>query len=163
MIVVCCSYCEEYLCCYILATLVYEGVSKSFRTESITKTTTINTRLEATKRVMMAKLTRLTHKMAIQLNIMAESCTIHSSCSRRPVRKLLDTPSYVCVCFVCSLKPPISQSCEQNTASGWSLCIQHFSTVEKKKKKQNCYVCNFDMDLIGFNKENTQVFSRWHW
>jgi hypothetical protein len=44
--------------------LVYEGVSKSFRTESITKyvLTTINTRLEATQRVMAAKLTRLSHK-----------------------------------------------------------------------------------------------------
>jgi hypothetical protein len=43
---------------------------------------------------MAAKLTRLTHKIAIQLHLMAESCTICSSRSRRPVRKLLDTPSY---------------------------------------------------------------------
>jgi hypothetical protein len=42
---------------------MYEGVSKSFRTESIEKytLTTINTRSEATKRVMAAKLSRLTH------------------------------------------------------------------------------------------------------
>jgi hypothetical protein len=42
----------------------YEGVSRSFRTESITKytLTTINTLWEATQRVMAAKLTRLTHK-----------------------------------------------------------------------------------------------------
>jgi hypothetical protein len=48
---------------------LYEGVSKSFRTESITKSTTtkINTRWEATQRVMATKLTRLTHKIAIQL------------------------------------------------------------------------------------------------
>jgi hypothetical protein len=74
---------------------VYEGISKSFRTESITKytLTTINTCWEATQRVMAAKLTRLTHKMAIQLHIVAESCNICSSRSRRPVRKLLDTPS----------------------------------------------------------------------
>jgi len=39
--------------------------------------------------VMEAKLTRLTHKIAIQLL----SCSICSSRSRRPVRKLLDTPS----------------------------------------------------------------------
>jgi hypothetical protein len=45
---------------------------------------------------MAAKLTRLTHKIAIQLNLVAESCTICSSRSRRPVRKLLDTPSYKC-------------------------------------------------------------------
>jgi len=43
---------------------------------------------------MAAKLTRLTHKTAIQLHVMAESCIIWSSRSRRPVRKLLDTPSY---------------------------------------------------------------------
>jgi hypothetical protein len=74
----------------------YEGISKSFRTESITKyTLTFGiTRWEATQRVMAAKLTRLTHKIAIQLPLVAESCTISSSRSRRPVRKLLDTPSY---------------------------------------------------------------------
>jgi hypothetical protein len=43
---------------------------------------------------MAAKLTRLTHKIAIQLHLVAESCTICSSRSRGPVRKLLDTPSY---------------------------------------------------------------------
>jgi hypothetical protein len=40
------------------------------------------------------KLTRLTHKTAIRLLVVAESCTICSSRSRRQVRKLLDTPSY---------------------------------------------------------------------
>jgi hypothetical protein len=44
---------------------------------------------------MATKLTRLTKKIAIQLHLVAESCTICSSCSRRPIRKLLDTPSYV--------------------------------------------------------------------
>jgi hypothetical protein len=74
----------------------YEGVSKSIRTESITKhTLTFGiTRWEATQRVMAAKLTRLTHKIAIQLHVVAEGCAICSSRSRRPVRKLLDTPSY---------------------------------------------------------------------
>jgi hypothetical protein len=43
---------------------------------------------------MVAKLARLTHKIAIQLHLVAESCTICSSHSRRPVRKLLYTPSY---------------------------------------------------------------------
>jgi hypothetical protein len=43
---------------------------------------------------MAAKLIRLTHKIAIQLHLVAESCTICGSCSRRPVRKLLDTPSH---------------------------------------------------------------------
>jgi len=40
---------------------------------------------------MEAKLTKLTHKGAMQL--MAKSCTICSSRSRRPVRKFLDMPS----------------------------------------------------------------------
>jgi hypothetical protein len=77
-------------------TPVYKGVSESFRTESITKymLITINTRWEATQSVMAAKLTRLTHKIVIQLNLLAESYNICSSRSRRPVRKLLDTSSY---------------------------------------------------------------------
>jgi hypothetical protein len=45
---------------------------------------------------MAVKLTRLTHKVAIQLHLVAEGCTICSSHSRRPVRKLLDIPSYHC-------------------------------------------------------------------
>jgi hypothetical protein len=51
----------------------YKGVSKSFRTESITKytLTTINTR-EATQWVMAVKLTRRTHKIARQLHPVAE-------------------------------------------------------------------------------------------
>jgi len=40
---------------------------------------------------MAAKLTRVTHKIAIQMHLVAESCSICSA--RRPVRKLLDTPS----------------------------------------------------------------------
>jgi hypothetical protein len=44
---------------------------------------------------MVEKLTRLTHKIAMQLHLVAEICTICSSSSRRPVRKLSDTPSYI--------------------------------------------------------------------
>jgi hypothetical protein len=44
---------------------------------------------------MATELTRLTHKIAIQLHLVAESCTICSSRSRQPVRQLLDTPSYL--------------------------------------------------------------------
>jgi len=43
---------------------------------------------------MAAKITRLTHKISIQLQLVAERCTTCISRSRRPVRKLLDTPSY---------------------------------------------------------------------
>jgi hypothetical protein len=58
------------------------------------KGTTTNTRWEATQRIMAAKLPRMTHRMMIQLHLVAESYTICSSRSRRPVRKLLDFPSY---------------------------------------------------------------------
>jgi len=47
---------------------------------------------------MAEKLTRLTHKIAIQLHLVAEN-----SRSRRPVRKILDTPSYIgikCVVYI---------------------------------------------------------------
>jgi hypothetical protein len=75
---------------------LYESVTKSFRTESVTKyTLTFRiTRTEATQRAMAEKLTRMTHKIAIQLHLVAEGSTICSSRSRRPVRKLLDTPWY---------------------------------------------------------------------
>jgi hypothetical protein len=43
----------------------------------------------------VAKLPRLTHKIVIQLHLVAKSSTICSSHSRRPVQKLTDTPSYV--------------------------------------------------------------------
>jgi hypothetical protein len=81
---------------------MYEDVSKSFRTESKTKymLTTLNSSWEATQRVTAAKLTTLTHKIPIQLHLVAESCTISSSRSRRPVRKLLDTPSYTAWVYV---------------------------------------------------------------
>jgi hypothetical protein len=50
--------------------------------------------LRSNKMVIAAKLTRLTHKTAIKLHTVTERCTICSSRSTRPVRKLLDTPSY---------------------------------------------------------------------
>jgi hypothetical protein len=43
---------------------------------------------------MAPKFTILTHKIAIQLRLVAEGFTICISRSRQPVRKLLDTPSY---------------------------------------------------------------------
>jgi hypothetical protein len=53
---------------------------------------------------MAAKSTRLTRKIAIQLHLIADRCTICNSRSRRPVRKLLGTPSYVYL-FIYSLTP----------------------------------------------------------
>jgi hypothetical protein len=76
-------------------THTHEGVAKSFRTESVRKYT-LNfgiTRCCPLQRVMAVKLTRLTHKMMTQLHLVAENCTIRSSRSKRPDRKLLDTHS----------------------------------------------------------------------
>jgi hypothetical protein len=44
---------------------------------------------------MATKLTRLIHRIAVQLHLVAESFTIYGSRSRRPVRKLLDILSYI--------------------------------------------------------------------
>jgi hypothetical protein len=70
----------------------YEEVSRSFGTDSLTTYmfTFGITRWQA--RVMAAKLTRLTHKIAIQLHLMAESSKICSSRSRRPVPKIWIQP-----------------------------------------------------------------------
>jgi hypothetical protein len=100
--------------CWDNVHIQYDGVSnKSFQTEWITKytLTTINTRWETVRRIMTAKLTRLTHKIAIQLHLVAESCAICRSRSRQPVRKLLDTPSY-------DAMSDVKQHCTQMSSGG---------------------------------------------
>jgi len=52
---------------------------------------------------MAAKLTRLTHKIAIKLQLVAESFIIYSSRSGQPNRKLMDTPMYVRVYLCCAV------------------------------------------------------------
>jgi hypothetical protein len=76
------------------------GCIQKFPDWVITKCTltTMNTRWEAIKRVMAAKFTRLTDRIAIQLHLVAESRTICSFRSRRPVRKLLVTKKVNCPC-----------------------------------------------------------------
>jgi hypothetical protein len=49
---------------------------------------------------MAAKLIRLTHKIEIQLHLVAKSSIICSPRSRRAVLKLLDTPSYAELVFI---------------------------------------------------------------
>jgi hypothetical protein len=89
--------------CAEIVNIAYVGVSKSFRTESRTKyTRTFGiTRCCPLQRIMAAKLTRLTYKIAIQLHLVAESYTICSSRSRRPSRKVLDTASCSSCCPHC--------------------------------------------------------------
>jgi hypothetical protein len=82
----------------------------------------INTRWEATQRVMAAKLTRLTCKIAIHLLLVAESCTLCSFRSR-PVRKLLDAHSCVRVCVKCS-----DISVVWRWATGWTIGVLGFDS-----------------------------------
>jgi hypothetical protein len=82
---------------YVLKTVTrYEGVSKSFRTESNNEIYAYNKKhsLRSNTKGYSSKTHRLTHEKAIQLHLVAENCTIYRSRYRRPVRKLLDTPSY---------------------------------------------------------------------
>jgi hypothetical protein len=79
---------------------VYPKVSGLIRSRN-TRLQKINTHREATKRVMASELARLTRKIALRLHVVAESCTICSSRSRRQVWKLLDTPSCVWVTSNC--------------------------------------------------------------
>jgi hypothetical protein len=87
--------------------------------------TKMNTRWEATQKVMAAKLTRLTHRIAIQLHPVAESCTICSSRSRRPVRKLLGTLSY-CYMHAIQMCSPICKHktycCQADKEHSFTLC-----------------------------------------
>jgi hypothetical protein len=119
----------------------YEGVSKSLRTKSITKykPTTMNTSWEATQRVMAAELTRLTHKIAIQLHLVAESCTVCSSRARRSVRELLDTPSYEFHLFVveASVKFIWKETRAQN---------ERCSEIRKNRLRK---ILNYGMGQIG--------------
>jgi hypothetical protein len=74
---------------------------------------------------MAVTVTRLTHKIAKQLRLVAESCTICSSRCRRPVRKLMDTSSYNLCSWNCVVILP--QNHERSK-------IQR---IEDKKGKEN--------------------------
>jgi hypothetical protein len=72
---------------------------------------------------MAAKLNRLAHKIAIQVHLVADSCTICSPRSRRPVRKLLDTTSYVYyrdnfACGTPCLSERVSGECQSDYECG---------------------------------------------
>jgi len=69
---------------------------------------------------MAAKLTRLTHKIAIQLQLVTESYTICSSRFRRPVQKLLDNPPTNTGCVITSLQPVKKRA--DNVVMQWWQC-----------------------------------------
>jgi len=117
--------------------------------------TTINTRWEAKQGVMAAKLTRLTYRIEIQLHLVAERCTIWSSRSRLPVRKRLDTPSYIYKIDVNIILRSIASSCFQigglnvvHTSDLSRLCYMPSSltSLTISKWKENFWsssLCNF--------------------
>jgi hypothetical protein len=82
---------------------------------------------------MAAKLTILTHKIAIQLHLVAESCIICSSRFRRPVRKLLDTPSYAQASKLASSQKISQQKlCDSSLgielATSWTIGVLEFDS-----------------------------------
>jgi hypothetical protein len=114
--------------------------------------TIINTRWEAIQRVMAAKLTRLTHNIAIHLYLVAESCTICSSRSRQPVRKLLDTPS--CITSHVTL---FHTSCRLYITLHYIICcISHMIWNESKSKICLCFIITKHHALFDLG-------TRWRW
>jgi hypothetical protein len=90
-------------------------------------------------RVMAAKLTRLTHRIAIQLHLVAESYIICSSRSRWPVRKLLDNtllsffPGF-------KLQPQIRENkmdTDNNLGSTWKENVMAYFMEESRDSSVN--------------------------
>jgi hypothetical protein len=77
---------------------------------------------------MATKLTMLTHKIAIQLHSVAESCIICSSRSRRPVRKHLDTPSY--------FRRTLSRPRRKKLAQYKQKWLNHVSRMERNRYRK---------------------------
>jgi hypothetical protein len=119
-----------------------------------------NTRWEATQRVMAAKLTRLTHKIAIQLHLVAESCTICSSRSRWQVRKLFGYTA-ICVYEEIPLAPETQVSLlpfmhvEQSADVAWST-NEHLLKGMWKTTNTSRIVDYRDLNQVPF--ETRQIF-----
>jgi len=79
---------------------------------------------------MEAKFTRLTHKIATQLHLVAESYTIRSPRSWRPVRKLLVTPSYSVFIHMFEMRVVLcfSRACSTTRLIGGYNSTPHFFT-----------------------------------
>jgi hypothetical protein len=105
---------------------------------------------------MAAKLTRLTHKIKLQLLLVAESCTICRSCSRRPVRKPLDTPSYMTVWFQVVLYVSIlSRTCDCSTVyiryhNRGTAATHHTHAVEYCQSSNSRLLGVFSLSLFFF-------------
>jgi hypothetical protein len=103
---------------------------------------------------MAAKLTRLTHKIAIQLHLVAESYTICSSRSRWAVRKLLDTPSY-CFSFLHAHSTvalnKILSKLKNFALVTWSLKLHHVRNSQRSVMTSTTaiYEQTFKMDYVS--------------
>jgi hypothetical protein len=107
---------------------------------------------------MAAKLNKLTHKIAIQLHLVAESCIICSSCSRRTVRELLDTPSYLPVSQVWLLPSGFRRKtlC-WNTAS--IVCLRPSVLLQKFERRFCRRSADFHMK-VGYGLDDRGFESR---
>jgi hypothetical protein len=135
----------------------HEGVSKSFRTELIAKytTTKINTRWEATERVMAEKLTRLIHKIVIQLNLVTESCNICSSRSRRPVRNVWIHPRMLQA--KCDIRNFFQYLGILNNAKALSVLYN------SKQMMKKCSTCSYMSGRApAVNKQPLRWGTNWH-
>jgi hypothetical protein len=96
---------------------------------------------------MVAKLNRLTHKIAIQLHLVAESSTICSSRSRRPVRKLLDTTSYPAPKLLA-----LSEHCICTEMLGSTIFSYHSELKQRLPKLQSLSLC-FPLTVSDLNAQ----------
>jgi hypothetical protein len=126
----------------------YKGLSNSFRITKY-KLTAVNSHWEATQRVVTAKLTTLTLKIAIQLHLVAESCTICSSRSRRPVRKLLDTPSYLNNSQICHFQSIENESLLMRILDSGILKRYTGSSQERRFMFQNWQQSRYRTHYVG--------------
>jgi len=129
-------------------TYLYEGVFKVSWVNKETKQQQQQRRRRTLvekqhKGFMATKLTRLSHKIATQLHLVAEGSTIYTSRSRRPVRKLLDRPSY---CEYWGNKLPVHLAVEVIPCFSWTW---RFITVTTK-----AYCCSW-VSSIKFTSSRT--------
>jgi hypothetical protein len=73
---------------------------------------------------MAAKLAWMTHKIVIQLHLVAESCTICGSHTRQLIGKLLDTPSYINDVVISPLETGTRLSQKVNDFFPLSICTK---------------------------------------
>jgi len=129
--------------------------------------------------VMAAKITRLIHKIAIQLHLVSMSCTICSSRSRRPVRKLLDTPSYISECRPKKVYPQILTTHPVDTMSSNNRVnyflssatdsylidqgLFHYYRSQKYEKTAShntcCWITSQEQNTLDFEIQNIDIHS----